>query len=89
MNVMNDQKMAKEYATANLVAWPQTVIMLILSACLLTHLQKARKATHVGLSRIMGANRHAQRRRAQSEPYFLPLSSPALLSTVFVMPWTL
>ena len=56
MNVMNDQKMAKEYATANLLAWPQNVIMRILSACLLTHLQKARKATHVGLCRIMGAN---------------------------------
>ena len=60
MNVMNDQKMAKEYATANLVAWPQTVIMLTLSACLLTHLEKARKATHLGLSRVVGANWHAQ-----------------------------
>ena len=55
MNVMNDQKMAKEYATANPVAWPQIVVPLILSACLPTHLQKARMATHVGLSRILDA----------------------------------
>ena len=59
MNVMNDQKMAKEYATATPVAWPQIVITLILSACLLTHLQKPGKATHVGPSRTWVPNWHA------------------------------